>query len=71
MVGVFGARMVVQFNPKELGLSAEVSGTIFGQFGLWTVFGQFGAKLLCLFWAVSRQIVGLLISPCVLFLCYC
>ena len=31
MVGVFGARMVVQFSFKDLGLSAKVSGTVFGQ----------------------------------------
>ena len=33
MVGVIGAGMAVHFSPKELGLSAEVSGTIFGQSG--------------------------------------
>ena len=29
MVGVFGAEMVVHFSPKDLGLSAEVSRTVF------------------------------------------
>ena len=34
MVGVFGAGMEVHFNPKDLGLSAGVSGTVYGQSGL-------------------------------------
>ena len=34
MVGVFGAEIVVHFSPKDLGLSVEIFGTIFGQFGL-------------------------------------
>ena len=34
MVGVFGARMAVHFSSKDLGLSAEVSETVFGQSGL-------------------------------------
>ena len=51
MVGVFGVRMAVHFSPKDLGLSAEISGTVFGQpgLGLWTAFERFGAKLECLF----------------------
>ena len=73
MVGLFGAEMTVYFSPKDLGLSVEISGTIFKQsrLDLWIVFGRFGVELLCLFLAVSRQTVGLLIGPCVLFLCYC
>ena len=72
MVGVFGAGMAVHFSPKDLGLSAEISRTIFRQSGLdlWAVFERSGAELLGLFWAVLR-----LIGPCVLFffffLCYC
>ena len=40
MVGVFRVGLAVRFSPKDLGLSAEISGTIFGQFrlDLWTVF---------------------------------
>ena len=34
---------------------------------LWTAFGRSGAELLCLFWAVLRRIVELLIGLCVLF----
>ena len=34
MVGVFRAGMAVHFSPKDLGLSARVSRTIFGQYGL-------------------------------------
>ena len=40
MVDVFGAEMTVHFNPKDLGLSAGVSGTGFRQSGL-DCFGQF------------------------------
>ena len=62
--------MVVHFSSKDLGLSAGIFGTIFKQFelGLWTVFKQFGAELLCLFWVVPGRIVGLLMGLCVLFL---
>ena len=31
MVGVFGAGMAVHLSPKDLGLSAGVSGTVFEQ----------------------------------------
>ena len=31
MVGLFGAGMVVHFNPKDLGLSAGALGTVFEQ----------------------------------------
>ena len=70
MVGVFGAGMAVHFNPKDLGLSVGIFRIVLRQsgLGLWIVFGRSGAELLCLFWAVSGQIVGLLIGPCVLFL---
>ena len=44
MVGVFGARMAVHFSPKDLGLSAGVSGTVFGQSGL-DYFGQLQDEL--------------------------
>ena len=73
MVGVFGAEMAVHLSPKDLGPSAGISRTVFEQSGLniWTVFGRFGAELLGLFGAVPRLIVGFLIGPCVLFLCYC
>ena len=69
MVGVFGVGLAVRFSPKDLGLSVEIYGTIFGQLrlDLWTVFERYGAELLCLFLAVPRRIVGLLIGPCVLF----
>ena len=40
MVGVIEVGMAVYFNPKDLGLSAGVSGTVFGQSGL-NCFGQF------------------------------
>ena len=30
MVGVFGAGMAVHFNPKDLGLSVGILGTVFG-----------------------------------------
>ena len=51
MVGVFQAEMAVHSSPKDLGLSVGISETIFGQSGLdlWTIFGRFGAELLCLF----------------------
>ena len=51
MVGVFGAGMAVHFSPKDLGLSAGISGIVFGQFGLslWNVFERSGVELLCLF----------------------
>ena len=39
MVSVFGAEMAVHFSPKDLGLSARVSRTIFGQSRL-NCFGQ-------------------------------
>ena len=70
MVQVFRAGMAVHFSPKDLGLSAGISRIVFGQFelGLWSFFGRSRAELLCLFWAVPRRIVGLLIGPCVLFL---
>ena len=43
MVGVFGAAMVVNSSPKGLGLSAGISGTIFGQSGLdlWIILGSY------------------------------
>ena len=44
MIGVFGAAMVVYFSPKDLGLSAGVSGTGFGQSGL-DCFGQLQDEL--------------------------
>ena len=34
MVSVFEAEMAVHFSPKDLGLSAKVSGIVFGQSGL-------------------------------------
>ena len=39
MVGVFVATMAVHSSPKELGLSAGISGTFFGQseLDLWIV----------------------------------
>ena len=39
MVGVFGVGMAVHFSPKELGLSAEISRTVFRQseLDLWIV----------------------------------
>ena len=42
MVGLFGAAMVVHSSPKELGLSAGISETVFGQFelDLWIVLGS-------------------------------
>ena len=40
MVDVIGAGMAVHFNPKDLGLSAGVSGIVFKQFELYC-FGQF------------------------------
>ena len=61
MVGVFGGGMVVHFSPKDLGLSAWIFETIFGQSN-----GIYG-----LLWVVLGRIVGLLFGPCVLFLCYC
>ena len=44
MVGVIGARMAVHFSPKDLGLSAGVLGTFFGESGL-NCFGQFQDEL--------------------------
>ena len=44
MVGVFGAEMAVLFSPKDLGFSAGVSGTVFGQSGL-GCFRQFQDEL--------------------------
>ena len=54
----------MHFSPKDLGLNAEIFGTVFGQSGLklWTVFGQSGVEFLGLFCAVSRLIFGLLLS---------
>ena len=51
MVGVFGAEMAVHFSPKDLGRSAGISGTVFGQseLDLGTVFGQSRTELLGLF----------------------
>ena len=40
MVVVFGAEMVAHFSPKDLGLGAGVSRTVFGQSGL-DCFGKF------------------------------
>ena len=56
MVGLFGAKMVVHFNPKDLGLSAGIYGTVFGQSGLniRNVFGRSGARLLCFFFGSSE-----------------
>ena len=31
MVGLFRAEMVVYFSPEDMGLSAKILGTIFGQ----------------------------------------
>ena len=45
MVGVFGVGMAVHFSPKDLGLSAGVSGTVFEQFGL-DCFWKFQDELL-------------------------
>ena len=45
MAVVFKAEMVVHFSPKDLGLSAGVLGTVFGQSGL-DCFGQFQYELL-------------------------
>ena len=44
MVCVFGAGMAVHFSPKDLGLSAGVPWTVFGQFRL-NCFGQFQDEL--------------------------
>ena len=44
MVGIFGAGMAVHLNPKDLGLSARVSGTVFGQYKL-DCFGQLQDEL--------------------------
>ena len=44
MVGVIVAGMVVHFSPKDLGLRAGVSWTVFGQSGL-NCFGQFQDEL--------------------------
>ena len=64
MVEVFGVGMAVYFSPKDLGLDAGISVTIFGQLGLdiWTVFRQFGAEFFGMFWAVPRLIHGLLLA---------
>ena len=42
MVRVFGAAMAVHSSPKDLGLSAGISRTIFGQsrLDLWIVLGS-------------------------------
>ena len=45
MVGVIGVGMAVHFCSKDLGLSAWVSETVFGQSGL-DCFGQFQDELL-------------------------
>ena len=44
MVVVFRAGMAVHFSPKDLELTAGVSGTVFGQSGL-DCFGQFQDEL--------------------------
>ena len=44
MVVVFRAGMAVHFSPKDLGLSAGVSRTVFGQSGL-DCFGLFQDEL--------------------------
>ena len=44
MVGVIGAGMAMHFSPKDLGLSAGVSGTVFGQ-SRPNCFGQFQDEL--------------------------
>ena len=43
MVWVFGAAMTVHSSPKDLGLSARISGTVIEQSGLdiWIVLGSF------------------------------
>ena len=61
MVGVFGGGMAVHLSPKDLGLSAGISETIFGQSkrDLWIVLGSFGTNC----WAVDWPM-------CAVF-CYC
>ena len=56
MVGVFGVGMAIHFSPKDLGLSAEIYGTVFGQSGLdlWTVFKRSGAEL-CFYFGQFRD----------------
>ena len=44
MVGVIGVGMVVHLSPKDLGLTAGVSGTVLGQSGP-NCFGQFQDEL--------------------------
>ena len=44
MVGVFGAGMALHFNPKDLGLSVRVSGTVFRQ-SILDCFGQLQDEL--------------------------
>ena len=44
MVDVFGAEMAMYLSPKDQGLSAVVSGTIFRQSGH-NYFGQFQEEL--------------------------
>ena len=44
MVSVIGAGMGMHFSPKDLGLSAGVSGTVFEQSGP-NCFGQFQDEL--------------------------
>ena len=39
MVGVFGAEMAVRFSPKDMGLSAGVSGTVSDSLD-WIVLGN-------------------------------
>ena len=31
MVGLFGAEMAMHFSPEDMGLSAKILGTVFGQ----------------------------------------
>ena len=42
MVGVFVATMVVHSSPKDLGLNAGISRTVFGQIelDLWIILGS-------------------------------
>ena len=70
MVGVFRVGLQYISAPKDLGLNVGIYGTVFEQsrLDLWIFFGWSEAEILCLFWTVLRLIIGLLISPCVMFL---
>ena len=62
MVGLFGGGMVVHFSLEDLGLSARISETIFGQSkrDLWIVLGSFGMNCWAVIWPMCAVFVLLL-----------